>query len=75
MTEPRRLRVDLAGIVDALANGDPETGAFLDLETSAVAFVTDEVHSELEALHEEIGDATDLASTFAGALAARELPD
>jgi hypothetical protein len=72
---PRRLRVDLADIVDALENGDPETSAFLDLDSGAVVFVTGETRSELEALYEEIGDAADRDSAFAGALAARELPD
>jgi hypothetical protein len=72
---PRRLRVDLADVVDALENGDPETGAFLDRHSGAIALVTGEVRCEMEALHEEVGGAVDPDSAFAAALAAREPPD
>ncbi|HEY3082775.1 MAG TPA: hypothetical protein VGM69_23045, partial [Chloroflexota bacterium] len=56
----RRLKVDLTDIADALESANLEASSFLDLETGQVAFVTDEVRREMEALYEEIGDAEDI---------------
>lgn len=51
---PRRLRIDLADLVDAFQNGAEGVSAFLDLDTGEVVWVTSEVQRELERIEEDI---------------------
>jgi hypothetical protein len=51
---PRRLRIDLAQLVDAFESGSDEVAAYLDVETGEVVWVTGEVRRELEVIDEEL---------------------
>jgi hypothetical protein len=78
---PRRLRVNLADLVDAFDAGSPELSAFLDLDTGEVIPVTAEVHRELEAIYEDLAEEPEDQSEearralFAAALEQRDLPN
>jgi hypothetical protein len=74
----RRLRCNVAELVDAFDQASPELSAYLDLDTGEVITVTSDIRYELEAIYEDLPkELTDEEHTvaFAAALAQRDLPD
>ncbi|OGO40205.1 MAG: hypothetical protein A2Z03_04430 [Chloroflexi bacterium RBG_16_56_8] len=71
----RKLKVDLAGLEDALDNQFPEHRYFLNLETGAVVLVADETSRELEELYAELGEAVQDSERVRAAIEQRNLPD
>ena len=72
----RKLKLDLSELELAFDNSSWEATYYLDLETGAVAMVTDETRQELDAIYEEIDDgAGGELIPFAQALRQRDLPD
>jgi hypothetical protein len=69
----RRLKVDLSEVAFALENASCEMRHFLDLETGDVAYIGDEIRTELDEIDEELGD--DDSASFETALASRGLPE
>jgi hypothetical protein len=53
---PRRLRVDLADLIDALDDASGEVSAYLDLESGEVIRITAEIQRELEAIATELAE-------------------
>src|SRR5687768_16759486 len=76
--DKRRLRVNLADLVDAFDDVSWEVAAYLDLETGEVVRVTAETRQELEAIYEELpeepGDPETYRTAIAAALERRGLP-
>jgi len=50
---PRRLKVDLSGLVAAFDDTSWEWGYYLDLETGETVMVTDETRQQLERIYDE----------------------
>jgi hypothetical protein len=71
----RKLKVDLGDLQDALDNEFPELHYFLDLETGAVALVSDERNRELETLYDELGEAAQKSECVRSAIEQRNVPD
>ena len=75
---PRRLRVDLGDLVDALGDASNEVSAYLDLQSGDVIRLTAEIQQELEAisadLPEESRDNEAYRAAFAAALDRRGPP-
>jgi hypothetical protein len=69
------LTIDLGEVAFAMENASYEFRHFLDLETGDVAFVTDEIRSELNAIDEEVyDDDGNERVPFEEALKSRNLP-
>ena len=72
----KRLAIELSEVAFAMENASYEHRHFFDLETGEVAFVTDEIRSELDAIDEEVyDDAGNERVPFEEVLKGRELPE
>ncbi len=72
----RRLAVDLEELATAFENGFPDLSYYLDVETGAVAMVSDETRSELERIYEEMDTGDDLDdAAVTRAIWQRAVPD
>jgi len=75
-SERRRLAVDLEGVATAFENGFPDLSYYLDLETGAVAMVSDETRGELEEVYAELDTGEDLDDAAVDAtIRQRDVPD
>ena len=72
---PRRLKVDLGEVAFAMENATYDFRHFLDLELGEVAFVSDEIRSELDAIDAEVyNDDGSVRVPFEDVLKQRNLP-
>ncbi len=75
-SERRRLAVDLDDVATAFENGFPDLSYYLDLETGAVAMVSDETRGELEEIYAEVDTGEDVDdAAVAAAIRRRDVPD
>ena len=75
-SERRRLALDLEDVATAFENGFPDLSYYLDLETGAVAMVSDETRGELGQVYAELDTGEDLDdATVAKAIQQRDVPD
>lgn len=74
----RRLRIDLADLVDAFGSGSEDIAMYLDLERAEVVWVTSEVQSELEriagGIREDLVDEEARGAAIAAAVTERGVP-